>query len=149
MDAGLNVLSRKERCRSRDIAKGKRITVSQVQLELLLWVVRAARVMTRRAASWIAFLASAQAVRLAPTCGVRSLARSRVSTIRAAFSTFDDFRASTTAYLATLNETALNDPAFPSPLSYTELQNSGRVDLVEGCMKFGGYLKVSDSLTLR
>ena len=140
---------RKERCFLTRYCKGKTNYGFVSNSSSWLWVVRAARVMTRRAASWIAFLASAQAVRLAPTCGVRSLARSRVSTIRAAFSTFDDFRASTTAYLATLNETALNDPAFPSPLSYTELQNSGRVDLVEGCMKFGGYLKVSDSLTLR
>ena len=76
---------------------------------------------------------------------LRSLSR-RTPAVVAAFRDFDEFKSATTAYLATLNETALNEPEFPSPLSYKELQRNGRVDLVEGCMKFGGYVKVSEQL---
>ena len=43
---------------------------------------------------------------------------------------------------------AIDDPSLPSPLSYKELQFNGRPDLVEGCMQFGGYLKVSQDLGL-
>ena len=52
------------------------------------------------------------------------------------------------AYIAALPAGAIEDPSLPSPLSYKELQFNGRPDLVEGCMQFGGYLKVSNELGL-
>lgn len=96
----------------------------------------------------LVLLAQASAVRLVPAPGgaLRTLPRQRTPAVVAAFRDFDEFKAAATAYLATLNETALDDPTFPSPLSYKELQSNGRVDLVEGCMKFGGYVKVSEQL---
>lgn len=82
----------------------------------------------------------------APGARIRLHRALRAPPARAAFRSFDELEAVATAYLRTLNETALNDPTFPSPLSYKELQKNGRVDLVEGCMQFGGYVKVSELL---
>ena len=65
------------------------------------------------------------------------------------FADFADLEAEVKAYLSTLDETALNDPAAPSPLAYLELQSAGRADLAEGCMKHGGYLAVSTKLGVR
>ena len=63
---------------------------------------------------------------------------------RAEFATFEALEAELRGYLGTLNATALAGP--PYPLKYTELQRAGRVDLVEGCMKFGGYASVGERL---
>ena len=66
--------------------------------------------------------------------------------------TFADFEAledELRGYLATLNSTALNDPAAPSPLAYIELNNAGRSDLANGIMSFGGYIEVSQRLGVR
>ena len=65
------------------------------------------------------------------------------------FADFADLEAEVRSYLSTLDETALNDPAAPSPLAYLELQSAGRADLAEGCMKHGGYLAVSTKLGVR
>ena len=65
------------------------------------------------------------------------------------FADFSELEAEVRAYLATLNDTAINDPDAPSPLAYLELQSAGRVDLVEGCMQHGGYLAVSEKLGVR
>jgi len=64
------------------------------------------------------------------------------------FDDFAAFEAEVLAYVAGLDEAALNDPAAPSPLAYAELQRAGRVDLLEGCMEYGGYIKVSQQLGL-
>ena len=63
---------------------------------------------------------------------------------RAEFATFEALEAELRGYLGTLNATALAGP--PYPLKYTELQRAGRVDLVEGCMKFGGDASVGERL---
>ena len=65
------------------------------------------------------------------------------------FAEFSVLESEVRAYLATLDDTAINDPDAPSPLAYTELQAAGRVDLVEGCMQHGGYLAVSRKLGVR
>eukprot|EP00322_Chrysochromulina_rotalis_P007030 CAMPEP_0115832914 /NCGR_PEP_ID=MMETSP0287-20121206/2903_1 /TAXON_ID=412157 /ORGANISM="Chrysochromulina rotalis, Strain UIO044" /LENGTH=258 /DNA_ID=CAMNT_0003286313 /DNA_START=61 /DNA_END=837 /DNA_ORIENTATION=+ len=65
---------------------------------------------------------------------------------------YDDFEELATAvqqHLSTLDATALEDPEAPSPLSYAELNGAGRADLVQGCMKHGGYLAVSRQLGVR
>ena len=64
----------------------------------------------------------------------------------ASFRDFEAFSSEVSAYISTLNETARDDPDFPSPLAYVELQRAGRTDLVEGCMQYGGYLRVSEQL---
>jgi len=52
-------------------------------------------------------------------------------------------------YLGQIDPKLLEGPGAPSPLAYTELQRNGRTDLAEGCMKHGGYLKVSEALGVR
>ena len=79
---------------------------------------------------------------------VTNVAR-RTTHIAAAFDSFEAFEIETRKYLATLDAAALEDPDAPSPLAYVELQAAGRVDLVEGAMKFGGYLAVSERLGVR
>ncbi|KAL3911834.1 MAG: hypothetical protein SGPRY_008545 [Prymnesium sp.] len=71
---------------------------------------------------------------------------SRAPVVEAGFRSYEELKEAASAYLATLNETTLTDDSLPSPLSYTELQNNGRVDLVEGCMEYGGFVKVSEDL---
>jgi len=62
------------------------------------------------------------------------------------YDTLEEFEAAIREYLATLPDGAIDDPSLPSALNYNELNFNGRPDLVEGCMKFGGYLKVSNDL---
>lgn len=62
------------------------------------------------------------------------------------YATADELHAAVRSYLAEMPEGAADDPALPSPLNYNELNYHGRSDLVEGCMAFGGYLKVSNEL---
>jgi len=61
----------------------------------------------------------------------------------AKYASLDELEAAVRAYVAALPAGALDDASLPSPLSYKELQHNGRPDLVEGCMNFGGYLKLS------
>ena len=77
---------------------------------------------------------------------LRPLVRPRAPPPRAEsqYATFEALEAELRGYLGTLNATALAGP--PYPLKYTELQRAGRVDLVEGCMKFGGYASVGERL---
>lgn len=56
------------------------------------------------------------------------------------------FEAAVRAYVSTLDEKELQDPAAPSPLAYAELQRNGQLDLVAGCMEHGGYIQVSKRL---
>ncbi|KAL1519895.1 hypothetical protein AB1Y20_023384 [Prymnesium parvum] len=94
--------------------------------------------------------AAAAALRLAPGTGSPLAARPRARpVVAAAFRSVDEFEAAASAYLSSLNETARSDPSFPSPLSYKALQSHGRVDLVEGCMEYGGYVSVSRRLGAR
>ena len=65
------------------------------------------------------------------------------------YASFDELEVAVREYLATLDDTALNDPEAPSPLAYLELQAAGRADLAEGCMANGGYLAVSNRLGVR
>jgi len=65
------------------------------------------------------------------------------------FDSFEELAGEITSYLGTLDEAALQDPEAPSPLSYLELQAAGRTDLVQGCMKHGGYLAVSNKMGVR
>jgi hypothetical protein len=57
-----------------------------------------------------------------------------------------ELEAAIQAYIAELPEGAVDDPTLPSPLNYNELNYNGRSDLVEGCMAYGGYLKLSNEL---
>lgn len=106
-------------------------------------------VMRRRAvvALLLAWAAPAQTLQLGgPRPSRRSL--QCVSPVPATMR-FDDaaaFEAEVRAYVSTLDEQAMHDPAAPSPLAYAELQRNGRVDLVEGCMEHGGYIQVSKRL---
>ena len=86
--------------------------------------------------------------------GTAAIRMGRTSRLGAAvmavnFAEFSVLESEVRAYLATLDDTAINDPDAPSPLAYTELQAAGRVDLVEGCMQHGGYLAVSRKLGVR
>ena len=101
----------------------------------------------------LALLQSAFAFHLpaASRCGIalpsaHASSRGALHCISAAFSDFSAFEKEVRSYLQTLSDEALNDPEAPSPLSYTELQANGRVDLVEGAMQYGGYLAVSSKL---
>lgn len=67
---------------------------------------------------------------------------------KAKYKSVDELEAAVRAYAAALPDGALDDPSLPSPLSYKELQYNGRPDLVEGCMNFGGYLKLSEQFGL-
>ena len=81
---------------------------------------------------------------------VRPAARtSRPAMMAQKYAEFQDLEADIKAYIATLDDTALNDPDAPSPLAYAELGTAGRPDLAEGCMKHGGYLAVSSKLGVR
>ena len=62
------------------------------------------------------------------------------------YKTVAELEAAIKAYIAELPEGALDDPSLPSPLNYNELNFNGRPDLVEGCMAYGGYLKLSNEL---
>ena len=92
----------------------------------------------------LALLRPPAAVTPRPTA--RSVLRPRAPPPRAEsqYATFEALEAELRGYLGTLNATALAGP--PYPLKYTELQRAGRVDLVEGCMKFGGYASVGERL---
>lgn len=61
---------------------------------------------------------------------------------------FGGFEVAVREYVATLSASELSDADAPSPLAYDELRRKGRVDLVEGCMRHGGYIKVSKQLGL-
>ena len=63
-----------------------------------------------------------------------------------AFDDYADLQSEVRDYLATIPAEELADPESPSPLAYAELGRRGRTDLVEGCMKHGGYLRVSADL---
>ena len=67
---------------------------------------------------------------------------------KATYKSVDELEAAVRAYAAALPDGALDDASLPSPLSYKELQYNGRPDLVEGCMNFGGYLKLSKQFGL-
>ena len=104
----------------------------------------------------LALLQSAFAFHLpaASRCGIalplaHASSRGALHCVSAAFSDFSAFEKEVRSYLQTLSDEALNDPEAPSPLSYTELQANGRVDLVEGAMQYGGYLAVSSKLGVR
>ena len=81
----------------------------------------------------------------APSLTRRARVRRSASPL-AAFRDFDSFATQVRGHLATLNQTELSDPDWPSPLAYAELQQRGRIDLVEGCMQYGGFIDVSERL---
>jgi len=92
------------------------------------------------------------ATRHAPLVGPTTALSLRSSLASIAMKNFDDFdelAAEVKSYLASLDAAMLEDPKAPSPLAYIELQSAGRVDLVEGMMKHGGYLAVSRKLGVR
>jgi len=64
----------------------------------------------------------------------------------AAFDDYADLQREIRSYLAAIPAEELEDPDAPSPLAYSELGRRGRTDIVEGCMKHGGYLRVSADL---
>jgi len=81
-----------------------------------------------------------------------SAARMRMGVVGAGdakkYASAAELDAAVCAYVAALPAGAVDDPTLPSPLNYKELNYSGRPDLVEGCMQFGGYLQVSQRLGL-
>eukprot|EP00965_Chrysotila_dentata_P209596 6185383-Pleurochrysis_carterae.AAC.1 len=69
--------------------------------------------------------------------------------MKASYDTFEELEAVIQKYTALPDiKAAIEDESAPSPLSYTELQRNGRIDLVEGLMKHGGYSSVSKRLGL-
>mmetsp|Transcript_1252 Transcript_1252/g.2891 ORF Transcript_1252/g.2891 Transcript_1252/m.2891 type:complete len:106 (-) Transcript_1252:134-451(-) len=64
------------------------------------------------------------------------------------YESVEQLKAALREYVDNLPDGAVDDPTLPSPLNYKELSYNGRDDLVEGCMAFGGYLKLSNALGL-